>query len=108
MRVKGGAGPDASPEAARLAKVRVDAVSDLASEIEWAKTMQIRPDGYAAAARGRDPGANPEELAAVYAAYEQLRRERHLLRLWLSVPDGRPVIPEVFTWGNIYKALYAA
>jgi DNA helicase II / ATP-dependent DNA helicase PcrA len=66
-------------EAARLAKVRVDAVSDLASEIEWAKTMQIRPDGYAAAARGRDPGANPEELAAVYAAYEQLRRERHLI-----------------------------
>jgi DNA helicase-2/ATP-dependent DNA helicase PcrA len=66
-------------EAARLAKVRVDAVSDLASEIEWAKTMQIRPDGYAAAAQGRDPVTNPEELAAVYAAYEQLRRERHLI-----------------------------
>jgi DNA helicase-2/ATP-dependent DNA helicase PcrA len=66
-------------EAAKLAKVRVDAVSDVASEIEWAKTMQIRPDGYAAAAKGRDPGTNAEELAAVYLAYEQLRRERHLI-----------------------------
>jgi hypothetical protein len=35
-------------------------------------------------------------------------RERHLLRLWLNVPNGRPVIPEVFAWGDIYKALYAA
>lgn len=33
---------------------------------------------------------------------------RHLLRLWLDVEDGRKVIPEVFTWGNIYKSLYAA
>jgi len=67
-------------EAANLARVRLEAVSDAASEIEWAKTMQLRPDAYAAAAAtaGRYTG-DPDELAAVYAAYEQLRRERQLI-----------------------------
>jgi DNA helicase II / ATP-dependent DNA helicase PcrA len=64
-------------EAAKLAGVRVESVSDVASEIEWAKTMQIRPDGYPAA--DRETGIDQSELAAVYAAYEQLRRERHLI-----------------------------
>ena len=68
-------------EAAKLVRVRVDAVSDVASEIEWAKTLQVRPDGYAAAAvaAGRLPATSANELAAVYATYEQLRRERHLI-----------------------------
>jgi len=30
---------------------------------------------------------------------------RHLLRLWLNVPQGRPVVPEILTWGRIYDAL---
>jgi len=65
-------------EAAKLAGVRVETVSDVASEIEWAKTMQVRPDGYLAA--GRETGTlRAGDLAAVYAAYEQLRRERHLI-----------------------------
>jgi ATP-dependent DNA helicase UvrD/PcrA len=64
-------------EAAKLAGVRVETVSDVASEIEWAKTMQVRPDGYAAA--GRETSIHQNDLAAVYAAYEQLRRERHLI-----------------------------
>ena len=69
-------------EAAKLARVRLDAVSDAASEIEWAKTMQIRPDEYAraASAAGRAPAAGGyAELAAVYSGYEQLRRERQLI-----------------------------
>ena len=33
----------------------------------------------AAAAAGRSPAAGDDHLAAVYAAYEELRRERHLI-----------------------------
>ncbi len=71
-------------EAAKLARVRLDAVSDAAAEIEWAKALQIRPDGYAAAAvaDGRTSvgsGVGPADLAAVFAGYEQLRGERHLI-----------------------------
>jgi DNA helicase II / ATP-dependent DNA helicase PcrA len=57
------------------------ALADAAAEIEWAKVSQVRPDGYvrAAAAAGRSPAAGADNLAAVYAAYEELRRERHLI-----------------------------
>ena len=73
-------------EAAKLARVRLEAgaggaLADAAAEIEWAKVTQVRPDGYAraAAAAGRSPAAGADHLAAVYAAYEQVRRERHLI-----------------------------
>ncbi|MFY9931754.1 MAG: ATP-dependent helicase, partial [Streptosporangiaceae bacterium] len=71
-------------EAAKRAQVRLDApgsISDTAGEIEWAKVNQVRPDGYlaAAAAAGRTAGAGAERVAAVFAEYEQLRRERHLV-----------------------------
>jgi ATP-dependent DNA helicase UvrD/PcrA len=79
-------------EAAKRARVRLDggtaagpsgggAVADAAAEIEWAKVTQVRPGGYvrAAAAAGRSPAAGADNLAAVYAAYEELRRERHLI-----------------------------
>ena len=68
-------------EAAREAKVRLQSAADAATEIEWAKTLQIRPEGYAAAAAGRVSSAdvNPADMAAVYATYEQLRRERRLI-----------------------------
>jgi DNA helicase II / ATP-dependent DNA helicase PcrA len=70
-------------EAAKQAQVRLDraGLSDAATEIEWAKVTQVRPDGYrqAAAAAGRSPGPGADNLAAVYQAYEQLRRERHLI-----------------------------
>ncbi|MGO8894304.1 MAG: ATP-dependent helicase [Streptosporangiaceae bacterium] len=56
-------------------------LSDTAAEIEWAKVGQVRPDGYAraAAAAGRSPVAGADQVASVYAAYEELRRERHLI-----------------------------
>src|SRR5579872_842336 len=70
-------------EAAKQARVRLDGpgLADAASEIEWAKTIQIRPDSYtgAAAAAGRTPAAGPEAMALVYDGYERLRRERHLI-----------------------------
>jgi len=72
-------------EAAKRARVRLDgssgALADAAAEIEWAKVVQVRPDGYAraAAAAGRSAAAGADNLAAVYAAYEDLRRERHLI-----------------------------
>ena len=76
-------------EAAKRARVRLGAaaegasgaLADTAAEIEWAKVIQVRPDGYAAAAAaaGRSAAAGPDNLAAVYAAYEELRRERHLI-----------------------------
>ena len=72
-------------EAAKRARVRLDgtpgALADTAAEIEWAKVIQVRPDGYpaAAAVAGRSAVAGADNLAAVYAAYEELRRERHLI-----------------------------
>ena len=72
-------------EAAKRARVRLDgtpgALADTAAEIEWAKVIQVRPDGYpaAAAAAGRSAVAGADHLAAVFAAYEELRRERHLI-----------------------------
>jgi DNA helicase-2/ATP-dependent DNA helicase PcrA len=54
---------------------------DVAAEIEWAKVTQIRPDGYPAAAdaAGRVPPLGAETTARLFAAYEKLRRERHLV-----------------------------
>ena len=75
-------------EAAKRAGVRLDgsagsggALAEAAAEIEWAKVSQVRPDGYvrAAVAAGRAPAAGADQLASVYAAYEELRRERHLI-----------------------------
>jgi DNA helicase II / ATP-dependent DNA helicase PcrA len=72
-------------EAAKRVQIRLEgspgAVADAAAEIEWAKVVQVRPDGYAraAAAAGRSAAAGADNLAAVYAAYEDVRRERHLI-----------------------------
>ncbi|MFI7707174.1 ATP-dependent DNA helicase UvrD2 [Nonomuraea sp. NPDC049480] len=54
---------------------------DIASEIEWAKVTQIGPEDYVAAAakHHRTPPSPAEEIARLYEAYEQLRRERHLV-----------------------------
>jgi len=69
-------------EAAKQAGVRIEGgagLSDAAAEIEWAKAIQVRADGYAGAAArsGRSPAAGAEKMAAVFAGYERLRRERH-------------------------------
>jgi len=54
---------------------------DLASEIEWAKVSQVRPDEYpdAAVKASRTPPLATATVARLYASYEELRRERHLV-----------------------------
>jgi hypothetical protein len=32
--------------------------------------------------------------------------KRLLLRLWLNVPDGRPVVPEIYARGRVYERVY--
>jgi DNA helicase-2/ATP-dependent DNA helicase PcrA len=70
-------------EAARRLKVTASLAEfrDIASEIEWSKVTQVRPDEYPAAAAkaGRMPPLGPEKTARMYASYEDLRRERHLV-----------------------------
>lgn len=55
---------------------------DLASEIEWAKVTNVSPEGYptaATAARRVLSGADPETVAKVYAAYEELKSDRGVI-----------------------------
>jgi DNA helicase II / ATP-dependent DNA helicase PcrA len=70
-------------EAAR--RLRVSAglpeLRDAAAEIEWAKVTQVRPDDFPAASAkaGRTPPLDPITMSRVYASYEDLRTERHLV-----------------------------
>ena len=70
-------------EAARALRVSAGAAElrDVASEIEWAKVSQVRPDDYAAssAEAARTPPLAAEVVARLYARYEDLCRERHLV-----------------------------
>jgi len=70
-------------EAAR--RLRVSAglaeLRDAAAEIEWAKVTQVRPDDFAAASAKatRTPPFDGATMARLYASYEDLRTERHLV-----------------------------
>jgi ATP-dependent DNA helicase UvrD/PcrA len=70
-------------EAARDMRLRLDgpSLADTVTEIEWAKVCQTHPDSYlpAALSAGRTPAAGVEEVARIYQAYEQLRRDRQLI-----------------------------
>jgi DNA helicase-2/ATP-dependent DNA helicase PcrA len=61
------------------------AVSDVATEIEWAKARMIPPERYAAAARAaeRRLPRSPTELADLYQRYEAEKRNRR----WLDFDD---------------------
>ncbi|WP_435107604.1 ATP-dependent DNA helicase UvrD2 [Nocardiopsis synnemataformans] len=54
---------------------------DLASEIEWSKVTQVRPTDYdkAVVKAGRQPPMPAGEVARVFEAYEDIRREHNLL-----------------------------
>jgi len=54
---------------------------DAAAEVEWAKVTQVRPDDYPEASQkaGRSGPFPPDQLARLFAGYEELRRERHLI-----------------------------
>ncbi|MDP3968031.1 MAG: ATP-dependent DNA helicase UvrD2 [Nocardioides sp.] len=66
-------------QAARANRVQVDQATlrDLASEVEWSKVSNVRPDDYekAAEARGREvTGISPALVSRVFAAYEEVKR----------------------------------
>jgi DNA helicase II / ATP-dependent DNA helicase PcrA len=70
-------------EAAR--RLRVSAglpeLRDAAAEVEWAKVTQVRPEDYpeASAKAGRSGPFPPVVLGRLYAAYEDLRRDKHVV-----------------------------
>ena len=52
---------------------------DLAGEIEWAKASLVTAEAYPTAARGRDLPLPAEQVAAVYAGYEELKNRAQVL-----------------------------
>ncbi|MEV5709419.1 ATP-dependent DNA helicase UvrD2 [Actinoallomurus sp. NPDC052274] len=70
-------------EAARACRLSLGRTElrDAAAEIEWSKVTQTRPEDYPASAAkaGRTPPADASDVARIYEAYEELRRERNLL-----------------------------
>ncbi len=70
-------------EVARQARISASPAElrDLASEIEWAKVTQVRPEEYPGSygKAGRVPPLGADVVARLYARYEELRTERHLV-----------------------------
>jgi DNA helicase-2/ATP-dependent DNA helicase PcrA len=70
-------------EAARALRLRLDpaGLRDVASDIEWAKAVQARPEDFAATAAKANRAAPvpPADVAKLFDAYERLRKDRHLL-----------------------------
>jgi DNA helicase-2/ATP-dependent DNA helicase PcrA len=70
-------------EAAASCRVRLDRTElrDVTSEIEWAKVTQTAPADYVAAAAraGRHLPRSAAEIAQLYAAYEDVKRERSVI-----------------------------
>jgi DNA helicase-2/ATP-dependent DNA helicase PcrA len=67
--------------AARRNRVQTDQATlrDLASEVEWAKVSNVRPDDYprVATARGRSvSGLDAATVARVFASYEDVKRDQ--------------------------------
>jgi DNA helicase II / ATP-dependent DNA helicase PcrA len=70
-------------EAARQQRVQLSVpdLRDVAGEIEWAKVTGVGADEYpqASAKGGRAQPVTPTALARLYAGYEELRIQRHLV-----------------------------
>lgn len=70
-------------DAAAACRVRLDRgeLRDVTAEIEWSKVTQTVPADYAAAAAkaGREAPRNRAEIAQLYAAYEDLKRDRSVI-----------------------------
>ncbi len=70
-------------EAAKRLRISLEpaALRDVATEIEWAKVTQVRPQEYPVASEKADRAAPvaPDRLAALYAAYEEVRAQRHVV-----------------------------
>ncbi|MEV6318966.1 ATP-dependent DNA helicase UvrD2 [Streptomyces sp. NPDC051776] len=91
-------------EAAARTRIRLDRneLRDVTGEIEWAKVTQTVPEDYPAAAAkaGREVPRDPAEIAGIYGAYEQLKRDRgsidfeDVLLLTVGVLEDRPDIAD--------------
>ncbi|MFD9886317.1 ATP-dependent DNA helicase UvrD2 [Streptomyces alboflavus] len=70
-------------EAAAACRIRLDRneLRDVTGEIEWSKVTQTVPADYAAVAAksGRDTPRDPAEISQLYAAYEDLKRDRSVI-----------------------------
>lgn len=70
-------------DAAAASRVRLDRneLRDVTSEIEWSKVTQTVPSDYAAAAAksGRLIPRDAAEIAQIYGAYEDLKRDRAVI-----------------------------
>ncbi|MET9450731.1 ATP-dependent DNA helicase UvrD2 [Streptomyces cinerochromogenes] len=70
-------------EAAAALGTRLDRneLRDVTAEIEWSKVTQTVPADYpyAAAKAGREVPRDPAEIAHLYAAYEDLKRDRSVI-----------------------------
>jgi len=87
-KVYGGAPPELTESkipllagAARRGRVSLEqaVLRDLASEVEWAKVSNVRPEEYAAVAAGRGrevTNLDHATVAHLYAGYEELKREQ--------------------------------
>ncbi|MGH4034548.1 ATP-dependent DNA helicase UvrD2 [Actinomycetota bacterium Odt1-20B] len=70
-------------DAAAACRIRLDRneLRDVTGEIEWSKVTQTVPADYAAAAAkaGRDAPRDVAEIAQLYGAYEELKRDRSVI-----------------------------
>ncbi|MFF3907489.1 ATP-dependent DNA helicase UvrD2 [Streptomyces sp. NPDC001848] len=70
-------------DAAAACRIRLDRneLRDVTAEIEWSKVTQTVPADYAAAAAktGREAPRDRAEIAQLYAAYEDLKRDRGVI-----------------------------
>ncbi|WP_157865051.1 ATP-dependent helicase, partial [Streptomyces prasinopilosus] len=70
-------------DAAAACRVRLDRgeLRDVTAEIEWSKVTQTVPADYppAVAKAAREAPRDPAEIAQLYAAYEDLKRERGVI-----------------------------
>ncbi|MGW0881116.1 ATP-dependent DNA helicase UvrD2 [Streptomyces sp. NPDC002671] len=70
-------------DAAAACGIRLDRgeLRDTTAEIEWSKVTQTVPADYpyAAAKAGRETPRDPAEIAHLYAAYEDLKRDRSVI-----------------------------
>ncbi|WP_372486702.1 ATP-dependent DNA helicase UvrD2 [Streptomyces indiaensis] len=70
-------------DAAAACRIRLDRgeLRDVTAEIEWSKVTQTVPADYASAAAkaGRESPRDPAEIAQLYAAYENVKRERSVI-----------------------------
>lgn len=68
-------------EAAASCSIAADpaTVRDLIAEVSWAKQVDVDPQGYPSRAGHRDPPLAASDVARVYAAYDEVKADRHLM-----------------------------